>query len=390
MNHEAPWVVVIPGGQWLERLVRCLSPLYRVAVVNPFETEATIIADKWIKSDILKVDDYIQEVIGLNPAFVITDQCDVAIEPLAKINKALGHPAHAEEVINKFRDKFEMYKAACDLGLPMPESRVARTPEEIDAAVAAMGLPLIIKPVDSNASQGCLFLQTPGVIDYDWAFSKSNRGAVVVQRLIAGRMFTVDGLLIDGKHYSLTLAERTCRDLGVIDRVDYTADVPEALRTEAHRITDEYVNASGAEFGITHTEFLYDGDLYMMETAIRGGGIGTSSHVVPHVSGIDPYQYMIAHFRGEKIAPPPAPLRRAATIKLYEFPKGIVEEIRDDVLGTPNVALWKLWIKNGDRLGDVRNVKDLHAVAVVLGETQAEVKQTLETVQRRINVKVRT
>jgi phosphoribosylaminoimidazole carboxylase (NCAIR synthetase) len=388
MNHEAPWVVVIPGGQWQEKLVLYLKTLYRVAVVNPFKTETTAIADKHIEADILNVEEYVSAVKELEPVFITTDQCDIALEPIRKLADATHVVYHEPEVIEIFRDKARMTRHAIDSNIPTPKAKIIKSYDDGIKAIREIGYPFVLKPTDNNASVGIQFVLKPGdPFDIDEAIRLSYRKTALVQQFVEGRHLSVDGAFINGKHYAMTVGERFYWRPGVISRVDYTAEIPERIRDKIFKMTDMYANWSGANFGITHTEFILCNDTpYFCETALRGGGCGTSSHVFPWVSGFDPYEALVAGHLDKMTNKPNSILRRHATIKFFEFESGEVIDIQDNVLNCDGVAMWKRWVKIGDHLSPAQNGKSRHGCMIVVGNTRAEVETRLTNATKEIHV----
>lgn len=388
MNHETPWVVVLPGGQWQERLVQHLKALYRVAVINPFKTETTTLADKWIEADIMDVHAYVNDVKSLSPVFVTTDQCDIALEPVRKLADATNTMYHQPDVIEVFRDKALMTKHAKHCGVNAPEAKVVTSYDEGLKAIREIGYPFVLKPTDNNASVGIQFVKKPGdPFDIDEAIRLSYRKSALVQQFVEGRHLSVDGVIVNGRHQALTVGERFYWRPGVISRVDYTATVPERVRNEMFEATNRYVDWSGADFGITHTEFILNNNTpYFCETALRGGGCGTSSHIVPWVSGVNSYDALLAGHLGKMMPPINRVQRRYATIKFFEFSPGEVTDIRDNVLTSPGVVMWKLWVKVGDHLSPAKDGKSRHGCLIVVGDTAAEVETKLANATKEIHV----
>jgi hypothetical protein len=388
MNHEAPWVVVIPGGQWQEKLVQHLKALYRVAVVNPVKTETTTIADKWINADILNVSEYVNAVRELDPVFITTDECDIALESVRKLADATHTYYHEPDVIEIFRDKARMNRHAKDCEIQQPDSVLVNSWDAGVKAIKKIGYPFVLKPTDNNASVGIQFIMKPGdPFDIDEACRLSYRKTAQVQQFIKGRHLTIDGVIVNGRHHAMTLGERFYWRPGVICRVDYTADVPERTRDLMFNAINTYVNWSGAEFGITHSEFiLSSGTPYFCETALRGGGCATSSTILPWVSGYPAYDALVAGHLKQTAPPLKTIHRRCATIKFFEFPTGVVKKIEDNVAGSPGVAVWKLWIKEGDSLAPAKDGKTRHGCMVILGDTRSQVDQYLLQAEKRINV----
>ncbi|HUR77053.1 MAG TPA: cyanophycin synthetase [Acidimicrobiales bacterium] len=96
-------------------------------------------------------------------------------------------------------------KALCqrllrDAGVPVPQQRSVRTADEAVTAAAAIGYPVVLKPLDGNHGRGVTVdvrLDDDVRAAFVAAASQARRGDVIVERFIAGVDFRV--LVVDGE-----------------------------------------------------------------------------------------------------------------------------------------------------------------------------------------------
>lgn len=78
--------------------------------------------------------------------------------------------------------------AADDLGMPTSAYRFADTAEDYRAAVAAIGLPCVVKPVMSSSGKGQSLVRSRGEIDAAWRYAQSGgragAGRVIVEGFV--------------------------------------------------------------------------------------------------------------------------------------------------------------------------------------------------------------
>ncbi len=78
--------------------------------------------------------------------------------------------------------------AAEELGLPTSPYRFASTREELDAAIAAIGLPCLIKPIMSSSGKGQSLVRARDEIDAAWAYAqqggRAGGGKVIVEGFV--------------------------------------------------------------------------------------------------------------------------------------------------------------------------------------------------------------
>ena len=85
---------------------------------------------------------------------VVTEQTDAAVPTAAWVAEQLGLPSIGYEVACTATNKWRMREACRHAGIPLPVYRkVSSAPEAVDAA-REIGLPVVLKPVDAQASRG--------------------------------------------------------------------------------------------------------------------------------------------------------------------------------------------------------------------------------------------
>jgi len=149
--------------------------------------------------------------------------CLVDIRQLeaARLARSLGvrylNPTSAELL----RDKFLVRQRLAERGLDQPEFLLVRTNVELKAAVDALGLPVLIKPVDGYGSQNIIVLRHLTDLDplltplEDLLPCRQNYGLgvqanerMLVERFMSGSIVGCDTLTIAGRHVLLGLHEK--------------------------------------------------------------------------------------------------------------------------------------------------------------------------------------
>lgn len=96
--------------------------------------------------------------------------------------------------------------AAETLGLPTSPYRFARTREEFDAAVAAVGTPCVVKPIMSSSGHGQSVMKTPADADRSWQIAqeggRAGAGEVIVEGFVK---FEYEITLLTVRHRDGTL-----------------------------------------------------------------------------------------------------------------------------------------------------------------------------------------
>jgi len=146
---------------------------------------------------------------------------DLRIVEAAEIAAALGLRHVSPATAALCRDKVAVRDRLAAAGIAQPPHVRVRGAEELIAAAEALGLPLIVKPVDGFGSQNIFALRAPddlmllraaaGLIadaPGDYGLGVAARGEMVVERLIAGPLIGCDTMSVDGRHRLLGVNEK--------------------------------------------------------------------------------------------------------------------------------------------------------------------------------------
>ncbi len=97
-------------------------------------------------------------------------------------------------------DKEICARVLSDLGLPVPDQRVARNAQHAADLAERIGFPVVIKPLDGNHGRGVVVnVQTEQEAEEAYAIAEAEGSAVVVESMIMGddhRLLVIDGKLV--------------------------------------------------------------------------------------------------------------------------------------------------------------------------------------------------
>lgn len=197
----------------------------------------------------------------------------------AKLREALGVPGMSLEKVVGFRDKAIMKERIAHAGLRVPHFARARTADEIRAAIARIGYPVIVKPIAGAGSHDTHRLRSDADLE---AILPTLRHVpeVSVEEFIEGEEFTYDTVCIDGipifenvAQYVPTPLERRKHEwispAQIIFKDPYQPELMPGIE-----LGRGVLAALGMETGFTHMEWFKkpDGEVVFGEIAVRPGG----------------------------------------------------------------------------------------------------------------------
>jgi len=384
--------LVVAGGQWQVPLIKFLQHRgYAVTVADPYESSpGVLIADQHVKCDVRDFEGIVSGIGVQSFDLVTTDQSDIAVETVAALAKHLGVRGMDPDVIRKFTNKFESRKFAASIGVPVPEFGIAHNLVEVEQQVERIGLPIILKPVDSQSSRGIFLVDETNKGELaalvPQSFKESRADHILVEQFFIGTELTVEGICSGGKHKTLAISEKKHFRTGIASDLTYPARIPERAKEAIVAFNDKYVEASGLEFGITHAEYLYNRDtgaMCLVEIACRGGGTLISSHITNWVADVNVYEMQVANLEGKTTdVKSLQPRERAAVLHFFEFPNGVVEKISglDDIRATPGVAMVKVDFEEGSTIRAANDDRSRQGFVIVFADDRKQLEERLQQV----------
>ena len=308
--------------------------------VNPYpDSPGFAYSDDHLQADIFDFEKCLQYAQEKRIAAVVSDQCDIASGPVARLAHALHLPGNSEDVIDLFRDKSAMREFSRKNNLNCPAFRVCHTIDEAKDFFHQLNHKIIIKPLDSNSSRGVFTISEEKELDQHFEESRKwsiKEKSVLCEYFITGTEFTVDGIKIPGQpHKCLAVSEKKHfpHNQNIASTLYFSHQNPKFDYAELRALNDKYVELSGLHFGLTHAEYKYEnGKFYLIEIGARGGGNYISSHIVPCISGVDNMGLLIRMALGESVGQQETVIssalrERCAVLDFFDFAPGKVAEI---------------------------------------------------------------
>jgi biotin carboxylase len=212
---------------------------------------------------------------------------EVLVLTAARLRERFGLPGMSLDTVRGFRDKQLMKDRVAAAGLRVPRAIPIRTVAEATAATAAIGYPLILKPIDGAGSADTYRLdsadQLPGVLS-----AMRHVGEASCEEFIEGEEFTFDTVCIAGKPAITNVCQYLpppliARTQEWISPVIITVrDLTEPRLADGIKLGHGVLDALGMGDGFTHMEWFRkaDGEAVFGEIGCRPGG----AHLVDQIN----------------------------------------------------------------------------------------------------------
>ena len=259
---------------------------------------------------------------------------------------------------------------------------------------------MIIKPLDTQGSRGVQVCADEQEIrkKYEEASRWSSSREVIVEQFATGREFVVESLVLGYEYRTLCIGDTLYFDIpdafAAKSRI-FPTTADDALRRKVLELDEKIIRGFGLRQGITHSEYIMEGDeVYLIETAARGGGVFISSDLIHLSSGLETEQFLVNIALGQqKEMPVIHPQLQYCGYMAFYLPVGRV--IRADgiekVCALPFVhrnQLSKLHAGLENREGATDKTSRL--AVIVSGKTREELEANMQEVRNTLHIEIQS
>ena len=385
-------IIFIAGGTWQKPFVKYLKDKgHFLAVVNPIVTDTTLLSDYHIKADVSDLKEINKKIKIIKPSFITSDQSDISTLTVAKLSEKWGLPGNKVETINKLTNKYSIYKLAKKIGIPVPETRLVKSVKNIFEFANSHGFPIIIKPTDATNSRGFRKIEsyeeiTNDIFQSSLKFSKSKQ--VIVQKFICGNMITLEGICSGKKHKTIASSKKNIYfKPGINSDIQYPSDLPNEFLKSIIADNDKYVESTGMEFGLTHSEYIINNNShYLIEIGGRGGGAGITDKITPWVSGVQSYDILYDSLIGQTFDVKSLTVtEKPALLKYYqkEDVANCTDEKIERIRNIKGVADFQFDFIGQQYVKDNNDTR--HSMGIYLAESEGGIKEIESFVKKELN-----
>jgi biotin carboxylase len=274
--------------------------------------------------------------------------------------------------------------------------------KDLEAFVAKVGFPVVIKPVDNSGARGVQRLTAGMDIGVAFAYTKdfAYGGEVIAEKFIPGLQISTEGLFHDGHFYCTGFADRnyTRLDDGVPFMVEDGGDIPTVLNPAQKRLVEaefeKAARALGIDWGPAKGDMIFgaDGKPYVIEIAARLSGGNFCYDKVPWSTGVDIVDILVDVAVGNTVdAARFVPTRSLATSQRYFFPAaGTIRQI-DGIPAAqslPHIRKVDIWARPGETIAAAENHPSRVGYVISCAPTREEAVTAAEGAVARVQFQV--
>lgn len=332
---------------------------------------------------------------------VTSDQNDLMNPTVAYVAEKLELPGNTFEQVMSYCNK-NIYRENCDrIGNPTPMHVAV---DVADFSGLNCPLPWIVKPADSQSSVGVQKIEKIEKLKsaLEAALSHSKTHSAIVEEFFTGKEIVCEGFIENGKFYLLAFADRkyfTLNDLLIPSQTVFPSLIKQELLdrvVECEQRMAQYINPS---FAIVHSEYLVnekENKICVVESALRGGGVYISSHLIPLATGIDINDVLLDKVLGVPVDVDKVFKNRkdaASGYICFYLPEGTIKSISgiDTLKKLPFVKMTCLDnIRIGEKTEPMLHKGLRKGPILVSGNSRNEIENNIKIVQETLNIEIQS
>ncbi len=301
MTENQKTIMILGAGQLQVPIIqRARERGLNVVVVSPSLNQPGIqYADAVVQLDVKDEEGILEAAKRYQIDGITTDQTDLPVRTAAYVAGKMGLPGISYEMGRLFTDKYLQREKCREIGIETVAYHLAESVDDAVAFAKKIGFPLIIKPIDSQASHGVSKVTSEDELRSCWgdAVRFSRNGGVLIEQYIEGIEFSIDSYVIDGKCYVLSMGQYhpfAIKDVFSSYKTIFPANQPQEILNLLKETNKNIVEGFGIDKGRTHAEYIISNNkCYLVEIGARGGGAFFSSDNVRFVTGISSEDFLI-------------------------------------------------------------------------------------------------
>ncbi len=377
--------------------------LRAAAVDRNSEAPGLAVADVAEVVDFMDVAEVVAAARRIGVDGVLTVSADRAVPVVAAVAEELGLPGIGTETAHRLTHKIVMRRTLGRHGLPQPTFASLRSDADLDAALEAVMLPAVLKPVDSGGQRAVFRVESRRELERDLeeAIIESPTREAILEEFVGG--IEMNGIVIarGGEPVLVTLSDRL-RPPGIGFGVGwihvYPPSIPDEQLRLAERVAVESVRALGLRDAIAFPQLIAspDGGVAVVEVAARIPG-GQMADLVRHAVGVDLVEVALRQALGENVPDELALPRFTQPLAIRFFtadpgplPTGEVLRIGslDPVLAAEGVVQADTYLQVGETIRPVRRDGDRRGYVIAVADTPDEALRRAEHAAALLTVEV--
>lgn len=394
--------ILILGAGWEQvSLIETAKKMghYIIATHPHISAEGFKLADQFYVKDSRDVEGHIAIAESHKIDAILTDNCDYSLYTASIVASKLNLPFTSIQSALYSNDKFLQRESVSRTNVKQPIFVKIQTIDELFNAVPKIGFPSILKPIDSRGTFGVSIIENESQLNKAFfdAIKNSPSRTLIYEQFIKGTLVTVDGFCFKNGHQSLTVASRKFEEgpKPVTKEIIYPAVFEDSINVALMKAHHEVVSGLGYSVGHTHGEYILTdrNDIYLVECTNRGGGVYTSTVIVPLLTTYPINECLINQMLGCDTYVPEnnglTSMKCSVMLTFIDYAVGkVIDEINiEEVQKLPFTVRFRSKYGVNDMIESIENGAGRHSMLVITANNHNELLNNLNAFNQKLVVK---
>lgn len=314
--------------------------------------------------------------------------CADVPQSVATVTDALGLPGISTRAAYLVADKLAMKDALSEANIPIPNYTAINADDDAEKLVDKLGLPLVIKPVDSRGARGVQLIESESEIYEAIKIAEANSPTqrAMAEQYLPGPQISTETLIDSNEAFTIGFSDRNYEALHETKPyfIENGGDAPSVLSESSQQAVIAAVEKAAKALGISHgvakgDMVLTDEGPKVIEIAGRLSGGYFSTTQIPLATGVNFVEQAIKLCLGQKLDPTKLSCETIQGVAIRYLPvqQGTIRQIRglEKADSAQGLKVLKLFVKEGDKIGSIENHTQRAGFAICTGATKAEAIQ---------------
>lgn len=393
-------LLMIGAGWEQEALLReAKNKGHFVVATHPsLDNSCLQLADRYFIRDARDIDYHSRLASNYKIDGILTDNCDYSYYTACLLNEKFGFKKKVLRSAILSNNKLQQ-RLTCSLkAIQQPKYFSVKTIDDLSAATSKLGFPIILKPIDNRGTFGITIIRKEQDLESAFyeAIANSMSRELICEEFIEGNLITVDGFCFKNGHKALAVASRKFAEGSkpITKEIVYPALLTDKVISKLMSNHEKVVEALNYTEGHTHGEYIISvsGEVFLVECTNRGGGVYTSSTIVPYVSTLNLNAILInqvlntdnySHQLGTEYK-----MTNSVILSFIDFePEKVIKRINlKELLDLEFVLKFRTIYGKNQMVESIENCASRHSMLVITGENTTAAKKNLAYFKSTIKI----
>ncbi|MFK7696931.1 ATP-grasp domain-containing protein [Paenibacillus sp. HJGM_3] len=367
--------------------------LYTVAVDYNPEAPGAKLADDFYAISTSDQERIVQLADDLSIDGVVTNS-DFPVRVASIVGNNRGLPGISPLTATIATNKLLLREILRENQINQPKFFKVSTLEDVRYFNTKLGLPWIIKPVDSSASRGVSLVVSESQIEYAFhrAQQNSKSSICIMEEYVTGEEYSIESFTNNGHTEIIAITQKVTSGPPYFVETGHIIPAPidDELKRHISNYVKDVIKSIHFTCGPTHTEIKVksDKEIVLIEIGPRLGGDYITTDLVPFATGYDIVENTIRAACNMELINFDTSGEKCAGVLFIKQKKGVFKGIEgwEEILSKPYVKRGELFVNIGDSIDELQSSQCRIGYLILNTDRYADIESAFRTIEKELHL----